>query len=73
MSSFDVDTGAQKAASSNAPSFTKVFARSLVAEARLDDRICAITAAMPSGTGVDLFERVFPTGPSTSGLRSSMR
>ena len=68
VSSFDVDTGAQQASSSNAPSFTKVFAQSLVTEARLDDRICAITAAMPSGTGVDLFERVFPDRAFDVGL-----
>ena len=68
VSSFDVDTGAQKASSSNAPSFTKVFAQSLITEARLDDRICAITAAMPSGTGVDLFERVFPDRAFDVGL-----
>ena len=68
VSSFDVGTGAQQASSSNAPSFTKVFAQSLVTEARLDDRICAITAAMPSGTGVDLFERVFPDRAFDVGL-----
>ena len=68
VSSFDVGTGTQKSSSSNAPSFTKVFAQSLVAEARLDDRICAITAAMPSGTGVDLFERVFPKRSFDVGL-----
>ena len=68
VSSFDVDTGAQRASSSNAPSFTKVFAQSLITEARLDDRICAITAAMPSGTGVDLFERVFPDRAFDVGL-----
>ena len=69
VSSFDVGTGAQKASSANAPpSFTKVFAQSLVTEARLDDRICAITAAMPSGTGVDLFERVFPDRAFDVGL-----
>ena len=68
VSSFNVGTGAQKASSSNAPSFTKVFAQSLITEARLDDRICAITAAMPSGTGVDLFERVFPDRAFDVGL-----
>ena len=45
-----------------------MFAQSLIAEARLDDRICAITAAMPSGTGVDLFERVFPDRAFDVGL-----
>ncbi len=68
VSSFDVGTGAQKGAGSNAPSFTRVFAESLVAEARRDDRICAITAAMPSGTGVDLFARTFPDRAFDVGL-----
>ncbi|TIX93666.1 MAG: 1-deoxy-D-xylulose-5-phosphate synthase, partial [Mesorhizobium sp.] len=47
-------------APANAPSYTKVFAESLVQEAREDDRIVAITAAMPSGTGLDLFGEAFP-------------
>jgi 1-deoxy-D-xylulose-5-phosphate synthase len=57
---FNVITGAQVAAKSNAPSYTKVFGRSLIEEARRDDRIVAVTAAMPSGTGLDLFAREFP-------------
>ncbi len=57
---FDVITGAQKKSISNAPSYTKVFAESLIAEAEVDERIVAITAAMPSGTGLDLFEKRFP-------------
>ncbi len=57
---FDVITGAQKKGASNAPSYTKVFADSLIAEAEADERIVAITAAMPSGTGLDLFEKRFP-------------
>ena len=60
VSSFNVETGTQIKSSPSAPSFTKVFARSLIAEARRDDRICAITAAMPSGTGVDMFGKEFP-------------
>ena len=60
VSSFNVETGTQIKSSPKAPSFTKVFARSLIAEARRDDRICAITAAMPSGTGVDMFGKEFP-------------
>ena len=68
VSSFDVGTGTQKASGSNMPSFTKVFAQSLITEARLDDRICAITAAMPSGTGVDLFQEVFPERSFDVGL-----
>ncbi|MCZ7660815.1 MAG: 1-deoxy-D-xylulose-5-phosphate synthase [Xanthobacteraceae bacterium] len=58
---FDVATGAQAKSKSNAPVYTKVFADSLVREARKDDRIVAVTAAMPSGTGLDLFENEFPT------------
>jgi 1-deoxy-D-xylulose-5-phosphate synthase len=58
---FDVVTGAQAKAPSNAPSYTKVFAQSLCEEAARDDRIVAITAAMPSGTGLDLFAEVFPS------------
>src|SRR5688572_18583507 len=51
---FDVTTGAQAKAKSNAPSYTKVFGESLVKEAEKDKRICAITAAMPGGTGIDI-------------------
>jgi 1-deoxy-D-xylulose-5-phosphate synthase len=57
---FDVVTGAQAKAKSNAPAYTKVFAESLAKEARKDDKIVAITAAMPSGTGLDLFGKEFP-------------
>jgi 1-deoxy-D-xylulose-5-phosphate synthase len=57
---FDVATGQQAKAKANAPSYTKVFGESLVKEAKKDDRIVAITAAMPSGTGVDIFEKSFP-------------
>jgi len=58
---FDVATGAQAKSKSNAPAYTKVFAQSLIKEARKDDRIVAVTAAMPSGTGLDLFAAEFPT------------
>jgi 1-deoxy-D-xylulose-5-phosphate synthase len=58
--SFDVVTGAQTKAKANAPGYTKVFAESLAKEARRDDRIVAITAAMPSGTGLDAFAKEFP-------------
>ena len=58
---FDVITGAQAKAPANAPSYTKVFAESLIQEAREDDKIVAITAAMPSGTGLDLFAKEFPS------------
>ena len=57
---FDVATGAQAKAKAGAPSYTKVFAESLVKEARKDDKIVAITAAMPSGTGLDIFAKEFP-------------
>src|SRR4051794_14018100 len=57
---FDVVSGAQVKAKANAPSYTKVFGESLVKEARKDGKIVAITAAMPSGTGVDVFEKEFP-------------
>ncbi|MBL8582796.1 MAG: 1-deoxy-D-xylulose-5-phosphate synthase [Rhizobiaceae bacterium] len=57
---FDVITGAQAKPPANAPSYTRVFADSLIQEAGLDDRIVAITAAMPSGTGLDLFGEAFP-------------
>lgn len=60
VSKFDVVTGAQAKAKANAPSYTKVFAESLIAHAEQDDRIVAITAAMPSGTGLDLFGEKFP-------------
>ena len=60
VNKFNVVTGAQVKAIPNAPSYTKVFADSLIAEARKDDKIVAITAAMPSGTGLDYFGEVFP-------------
>jgi len=57
---FNVVTGAQESSSGGAPSYTKVFARTLIEEARADDKIVAITAAMPSGTGLDRFAEAFP-------------
>ncbi|MGE0851399.1 MAG: 1-deoxy-D-xylulose-5-phosphate synthase [Hyphomicrobiaceae bacterium] len=57
---FNVVTGAQVSAKPNAPSYTKVFAQSLIEAARKDDKIVAVTAAMPSGTGLDLFAKEFP-------------
>jgi 1-deoxy-D-xylulose-5-phosphate synthase len=57
---FDVATGKQAKAQANAPAYTKVFGQSLVQEAEKDDKIVAITAAMPSGTGVDIFSKAFP-------------
>jgi 1-deoxy-D-xylulose-5-phosphate synthase len=61
VNKFNVITGAQAKPPSNAPSYTKVFGQSLVAEAVLDERIVAVTAAMPSGTGLDLFGEAFPS------------
>ena len=57
---FDIATGTQAKSKGRAPQYTKVFGQSLIKEARKDDKIVAITAAMPSGTGVDLFEKEFP-------------
>ena len=58
---FDPVTGEQAKAPANAPSYTGVFARSLIKEASKDEKIVAITAAMPSGTGLDQFAREFPS------------
>jgi len=60
VNKFDVATGVQIKPKANAPSYTSVFAKSLVAEAEHDDKIVAITAAMPSGTGLDFFGKAFP-------------
>lgn len=57
---FDVITGAQAKAPPGPPSYTNVFADALVAEAQRDPTVCAITAAMPSGTGLDKFQKAFP-------------
>nr|WP_209015234.1 1-deoxy-D-xylulose-5-phosphate synthase [Roseibium limicola] len=61
VSKFDVVTGKQSKPKANAPSYTSVFATSLVEEARHDDKVVAITAAMPDGTGLDLFQEAYPT------------
>ncbi|MDK3017734.1 1-deoxy-D-xylulose-5-phosphate synthase [Pseudodonghicola flavimaris] len=58
---FDVLTGEQKKAPSNAPSYTSVFGQALVEEATRDDKIVAVTAAMPDGTGLNLFAERFPS------------
>ncbi|MEH6835956.1 MULTISPECIES: 1-deoxy-D-xylulose-5-phosphate synthase [Falsihalocynthiibacter] len=58
---FDVLTGEQKKAPSNAPSYTNVFAKALLAEAAKDDKIAAVTAAMPDGTGLNLFAERYPS------------
>ncbi|MDD9910530.1 MAG: 1-deoxy-D-xylulose-5-phosphate synthase [Ahrensia sp.] len=60
VSTFNVVTGKQNKSASNIPSYTKVFGQSLVQEAQEDEHIVGITAAMPSGTGIDLFQNVFP-------------
>ena len=60
VTKFDVVTGAQSKPKANAPSYTKVFAQALTVEAEHDDRIVAITAAMPDGTGVSHFAKRFP-------------
>ncbi|MBI2255665.1 MAG: 1-deoxy-D-xylulose-5-phosphate synthase [Proteobacteria bacterium] len=57
---FDVATGVQQKSAPKAPSYTGVFAKALIAEAKADDRIVAVTAAMPSGTGLDAFGKEFP-------------
>src|SRR5687768_4407213 len=57
---FDTATGAQFKKKGNAPAYTSVFAKALIKEAEHDERIVAITAAMPSGTGVDAFAKQFP-------------
>ena len=61
VNTFDVVTGAQAKPKANAPSYTRVFADALIKEARKDDKIVAVTAAMPTGTGLDLFEKEFST------------
>ena len=60
VAKFDVITGAQAKPKSNAPTYTRVFANALIKEAELDPSVLAITAAMPSGTGLDLFGERFP-------------
>jgi len=60
VAKFDVATGEQTKSKSNAPSYTKVFGECLVKEAAKDDRIVAVTAAMPAGTGLDIFGKTFP-------------
>ncbi|HTF79487.1 MAG TPA: 1-deoxy-D-xylulose-5-phosphate synthase [Bradyrhizobium sp.] len=57
---FDIATGAQAKAKPNAPAYQNVFGQSLVKEAEKDEKIVGITAAMPSGTGIDIFNKAFP-------------
>ena len=58
---FDVLTGVQRKSPSNAPSYTSVFAKALLSHAAQDDKICAVTAAMPDGTGLNLFAERYPS------------
>lgn len=60
VNKFDVITGTQAKAKPNAPAYTSVFAEALVQEAKLDEKIVGITAAMPSGTGLDKLQNLFP-------------
>ncbi|MEM9330402.1 MAG: 1-deoxy-D-xylulose-5-phosphate synthase [Pseudomonadota bacterium] len=60
VAKFDVISGKQQKSKQNVPSYTKVFGQSLVQEAERDEKIVGITAAMPSGTGIDIFEKAFP-------------
>ena len=60
VAKFDVVTGKQAKPKANAPSYTNVFATSLIKEAEIDDKVVAITAAMPDGTGLNLFGEAFP-------------
>ena len=60
VNKFDVATGIQIKPKANAPTYTNVFARALIAEAEHDDKIVAVTAAMPSCTGLDIFGKAFP-------------
>ncbi len=60
VSKFNVSTGEQSKSKSNTPSYTKVFAETLIKHAEQDTKIIGITGAMPSGTGINLFEKRFP-------------
>lgn len=60
VTKFDVQTGVQQKSTAKAPAFTKVFANTLIEHAKKDSKIVGITAAMPSGTGMDAFSKVFP-------------
>ena len=68
VSKFNVQTGEQEKSKSNKPSYTKVFANTLIKHAENDSKIIGITAAMPSGTGMDLFGKKFPNRMFDVGL-----
>jgi 1-deoxy-D-xylulose-5-phosphate synthase len=70
---FDVITGAQDKAPPGPPSYQNVFGATLAKLGHTDERIVAITAAMPGGTGVDKFSQAHPTGRSTWVSPNSMR
>ncbi len=70
---FDVVTGRQHKSQAQAPSYTSVFAKALIAEAERDERVVAITAAMPSGTGLDKFAARFPARTFDVGHRRAAR
>ena len=61
VSKFNISTGKQEKSKSNTPSYTKIFANTLINHAKKDSKVIGITAAMPSGTGMDLFGKKFPT------------
>ncbi len=61
VAKFDVVTGEQSKPKPNAPAYTRVFANALIEEANKDDKIVGVTAAMPDGTGLDVFEKTHPT------------
>ena len=61
VTKFNVTTGVQEKSKSNIPSYTKIFANTLIKHAEKDSKIVGITAAMPSGTGMDLFAKKFPS------------
>ena len=60
VSKFNINTGKQEAKSTNLPAYTKIFSNQLIEEAKSDEKIIAITAAMPSGTGLDAFQKKYP-------------
>ena len=61
VSKFDINSGDQNKGNNKIPSYTSIFAQSLISEAKKDNKIVAITAAMPGGTGLDKFAKEFPT------------
>ncbi len=68
VSKFNVNTGVQEKSQSNTPAYTKVFANTLVKHAEKDSKIVGITAAMPSGTGMDIFSKKFPSRTFDAGI-----